>query len=218
MCFSAEASFVAGATLLPLGIYGTVQALRHDKRYVLFALMPIIFGLQQLIEGMVWLHWHEHDSSGLYRAALQYTFVAFFFWPMYSPLSIYFIEPDKTRKRIIGYVCCLGFLLGAVIYLPLLLGINKMHVQVIHESVTYDIITSTAVSYVYTLLYIIAILFPMLYCSRREIKIFGVLSFVSVICAGLVFFYAFTSIWCFFAAILSVYTIYCVPKFSHRFV
>lgn len=213
MCFSAEVSFVTGMVLLPLGIYGTVQAMRYEKRYLLFALMPLIFGAQQLIEGMVWLHWHEHDSYGLYQAALQYTFIAFFFWPMYLPLSIYLIEPDKNRKKIIGFVALFGFLLGSVIYFPLLFGAEKLHVQIVNDSITYNIVPPSSLFYIYTLLYIGVTIFPTLYCSLKEIKIFGILSLASALCAGYLFHYAFTSTWCFFAAILSVYAIYCLHKF-----
>jgi hypothetical protein len=213
MCFSTEASFISGALLLPLGIYGTVQALRYNKNYLLFAVMPLIFSAQQLIEGMVWLNLHQHDAYGLYQAALQYTFIAFFLWPMYAPFSIYFIEPDKNRKKIIGFVCIIGFILGTWIYFPLLFGIDKLHVKVINDSITYNIVPYTSLSYLYILLYIFATIFPMFYSSLKEIKIFGILSLASVICAGFMFHYAFTSTWCFFAAVLSIYAVYCLHKF-----
>lgn len=213
MCFSADASFIAGAVLLPVGIYSTVQALRHDKRYFLFALLPLIFGMQQLIEGMVWLNWHEHNNFELYQSALEFTFIAFFLWPMYLPLSIYFLEPNQKRKKIIGFFSIVGLMLGSVIYLPLFYGMDKMHVQVINDSITYNIVQPTNLSYLYTLLYIVITIFPMFYCSYKEIKIFGILLLASVICAGFTFFYAFTSTWCFFAAILSVYSLYCLHKF-----
>lgn len=212
MCFSMEASFVTGAVLLPMSIYGVVQALRYDKRYLLFALLPLIFGAQQLIEGMIWLDWHRHDDLELYHFALEYTFIAFFLWPMYLPLSIYFIEPQQKRKKIIGFVALVGFLLGTVIYVPMFYGIHKMQVQVINDAITYHVSQPISSSYVYFFLYIVVTLFPLFYCSLKKIKIFGILLFASAIFAGFFYHYAFTSTWCFFAAILSIYSIYCLHE------
>ena len=53
MCFSATASFTAGAGLL---IVGAVAARRARQPAELpFALIPALFGVQQLIEGAIWL-------------------------------------------------------------------------------------------------------------------------------------------------------------------
>ncbi|WP_293678639.1 DUF6629 family protein [uncultured Phenylobacterium sp.] len=53
MCFSATASFSAGAALL---VIGTVTARRAQRpRKLPFALIPVLFGVPQLIEGALWL-------------------------------------------------------------------------------------------------------------------------------------------------------------------
>ena len=55
MCFSAEVSFVAAASLVPAGGLAVRKAWQTDRSYVPFAILPVLFGLQQLAEGMVWV-------------------------------------------------------------------------------------------------------------------------------------------------------------------
>ena len=55
MCFSATASFSAAAILVPAGIYCFKKSTSLEKPYWLIALLPLIFGIQQLFEGFVWL-------------------------------------------------------------------------------------------------------------------------------------------------------------------
>ena len=53
MCFSATASFTAGALLIALG--SVTVSLAAAPRERPFAAIPLLFGLQQLIEGGIWL-------------------------------------------------------------------------------------------------------------------------------------------------------------------
>ena len=53
MCFSATASFTAAAILIPSGLYCLKESNQLDKRYWAFAILPFMFGLQQLLEHML---------------------------------------------------------------------------------------------------------------------------------------------------------------------
>ena len=59
MCFSATASFSAAAVLLGIGTLTLRSALasRHAyrRRELPFAAIPLLFAIQQLIEGVIWL-------------------------------------------------------------------------------------------------------------------------------------------------------------------
>jgi hypothetical protein len=52
MCFSALASFTAAAGLLGIG---TVTVRRAGAARAAYAAIPLLFGIQQLLEGMLWL-------------------------------------------------------------------------------------------------------------------------------------------------------------------
>ena len=53
MCLSAEVSFIAAAGLIPAGALSMRQAWRGDRRYLPLATLPLLFGLQQLAEGIL---------------------------------------------------------------------------------------------------------------------------------------------------------------------
>ena len=56
MCLSATTSFSAAALLLGIGTLTLRSALAaHQPRALLFASIPILFAIQQLIEGVIWL-------------------------------------------------------------------------------------------------------------------------------------------------------------------
>ena len=53
MCFSATASFSAGAVLLGLGAL-TLKSARRPRE-LLYAAIPLLFAIQQLSESVIWL-------------------------------------------------------------------------------------------------------------------------------------------------------------------
>jgi hypothetical protein len=100
MCFSATASFAAGIFLVTTGIF-TLRNVR-DRSSIAFASTPVLFGIQQLIEGAVWLS--MVPGSLIPQSVVTYGFVFFshIFWPFFAPLSIWLIEKHPLRKKILG--------------------------------------------------------------------------------------------------------------------
>lgn len=74
MCFSAEASFGASIALLTIG----TLAIRKNKdlNMRLFSCIPILFGIQQFFEGVVWLT-QANQSLTLYTQISTYIFLLF---------------------------------------------------------------------------------------------------------------------------------------------
>lgn len=60
MCFSASASFIAGAALTATGV-ATLQ-MTARKAEIPFATIPLLFGLQQITEGLIWLSFRTDTS------------------------------------------------------------------------------------------------------------------------------------------------------------
>ena len=79
MCFSASASFIAGAALVTAGI-ATLRIVRRPSE-IPFAAIPLLFGLQQLIEGLIWLSFR--DASPLANSTLTFVYSLFshVVWP-----------------------------------------------------------------------------------------------------------------------------------------
>jgi len=95
MCFSAKASFIAGALLTTAGacnvlqvVLNTPKSMNTAQRNTLtaFAAIPMVFGLHQISEGFVWL-----DPENLLAIRI-FAYLAWTIWPVYIALSSCLIE------------------------------------------------------------------------------------------------------------------------------
>jgi hypothetical protein len=100
MCFSATASFIAGISLSILGVATVKMAGR--KAEIPFAMIPLLFGAQQIVEGMLWLSF-QFDAP-LLNVPMTYLFTLFshVLWPIYVPFSIGLMECVVWRKKVIS--------------------------------------------------------------------------------------------------------------------
>lgn len=83
MCFSAPASF---ATAVVTGVIGIVAISRTTQRRELpLALVPLIFAIQQGIEGVLWLTLPEDTPAVSFGGLVNaYLFFAQVFWPVFA--------------------------------------------------------------------------------------------------------------------------------------
>lgn len=215
MCFSAEASFAASAILVPVGIYTLRTARTANTAYLAFASFPLFFGIQQAVEGLLWLAIPSQAPSATYLPAIGFLFFAYFLWPFLVPYATWRIEPEKTRRRVFAGFCVAGVFLGLSLFVPLLQGPDVLKVGLARQSIAYDpvLIWDGVVSRtVLRVVYAVVICVPMMLSSDRQVQIFGILITLSVIGGFWFAAYAFTSIWCFFAALLSLYIIFVIRR------
>ncbi|MBI5754277.1 hypothetical protein HZA40_04005 [Candidatus Peregrinibacteria bacterium] len=196
MCFSATASFASGTAL---SIMGTAAIIRNkDKKNIALATIPLFFGIQQIFEGFVW----NTASATLYHQISVYGFLAFalVFWPFYAPLAFYLTEKNRLRKKIMGVL----FLLGITVsfYFLILLITQTIYSEVANNSIAY-IIDAPLVIF-FTIVYFIATCTSALTSSHKRLRNFGILLTISLALSLYFYFVTFTSVWCFFAAILSI--------------
>ena len=81
MCFSAEVSYTAAAVLLPAGVVASHRAYRTNRDYLPIAVLPFLFGLQQLFEGLVWTGSALSSDSMIQRYSMAYMFFSWLAWP-----------------------------------------------------------------------------------------------------------------------------------------
>ena len=105
MCFSADASLGAAIVLLPVGGFCAAAALSKDRAYLPLAVIPLLFGVQQLCEAVVWLGL-ERAEPDLIRAGSGWSLLfALAVWPTWVPLAAAAIElPGARRWAFIGLV------------------------------------------------------------------------------------------------------------------
>jgi len=199
MCFSPTASFTSAAIIGTIG----VATLRHvrEPRTFLFAATPILFALHQFTEGLVWLGLQGRIGPiGRDHAAFLFTLYAQGLLPFLMPLAVLLMEPTGWRRKVIigltavGAVAALWDAYG-LIFLPSRLFIDQ-------HSIAYrnEMTGSLAIS----LLYILATCGALLLSSFRVVRWYGVVNIVALTIVQIVKAETFASVWCFYAALMSV--------------
>lgn len=215
MCFSATASFTSAALLIPAGAYCLAKANCLDKPYWAFAMLPILFGLQQTIEGGIWLSLQAGEAESAHRLALGFLLFSHLFWLGWVPYSAYLTESSPRLRRAFLLIVLVGLLLGAAMYLPLLNNPAWVSVSIVEHSIDYELkfISDAYVSQqMVTILYLLVILVPLMLSSDLYHRSLGLLVFLSGLAAWLFFDWVFVSVWCYFAAIISLYIFFIIVK------
>ena len=197
MCFSATASFTASAVLLGIGALTLRGVQRPGDRAL--AAIPVLFAIQQALEGVVWLSLSGTLQGVLDPATQLYSLFSHVLWPIYVPFAVWSAESPGPRRRWL-----LGLLgLGAVVGGFLLYGmvVNPIVARPLGQHIEYD----SPHFYVATVLlgYLAATTLSQMLSRHRWVRWFGVLALVSAVLAYLAYAQWFISVWCFFAALLS---------------
>lgn len=199
MCFSAAANFVGSGVLGTIGV-ATLTKVKH-KRELLFASLPTLFAVHQFIEGFVWLGLDRAMSPEVtQKMGAAFVLYAQGLLPFVIPLSVLLFEPDKKSRRrmipflVIGTLTTL-YMLWALIAYPL-------HIFVKENSIVY--INDGTNNTVLAILYVIATCGSLFFSKVRDMVIFGAANLVILLTVMAVKRYAFTSLWCAYAAVASV--------------
>lgn len=195
MCFSAEASFTAGAILTTFGV-ATLTRIKSKKEIPL-ALLQLLFGIQQIIEGVQWVSAKPSCLSGV--AAYAFLAFAFVLWPTYVPTSILLVEKNKNRRTMITGCLVIGimtslYLLTALIKNPLTVTAETGHIAYfLNLPWSWGIFP-----------YWFATAGSCIFSRYKLINWLGATVTIGVIFVAMFYGRAFPSVWCFFAAVLSL--------------
>lgn len=199
MCFSATANFVGSGVLGAVGVV-TFTKVKH-RRELLFASLPLLFAIHQFTEGFVWLGLDgilspqvAHDMGAAFMLYAQGLL------PFLLPLSVLLFEPNaKGRKRMLPFVVLGGgislYILWALTAFPLELYVRGNSIVYINQATN-----NTAVA----VLYVIATCGALFFSEIRMMVILGAVNLAILLVVMVVKRYAFTSVWCAYAAVASV--------------
>ncbi len=199
MCFSATSSFVASAVIGSIG----VATLRHvrEPRALLFASVPMLFALHQFTEGLVWLGLDgQIGALALDHLAFLFTLYAQGILPLLMPAAVALMEPPGWRRGAIlgltgvGALVCIWDVYGLVFF--------PSQILVEQNSIAYR--NPLTGNFWISCLYILATCGALLLSTHRVVRAYGALNVVVLTIVEIVKEYAFASVWCFYAAIMSV--------------
>jgi hypothetical protein len=205
MCFCASASFGASAVLAVIGVASLTQVQR--KNQILFASIPLFFSAQQCIEGITWLSFANPPNPVL-NGCTTYIFLTFaqVFWPLYIPFAMVLVAGKERRKKIQWLFVAMGiaeaaYQIWCLVYCP-------CHSEIRGHHVYYEIDHPAALNYVEPLFYIGAILAPPFFTKVKGMWFMAVANLISCLITFIYFIHFTFSIWCFFAAIISIAVFY----------
>jgi len=199
VCFSATVNFAGSAVLGAAGV-ATLTKVKH-RRELLFAAMPVLFAIHQLIEGFVWL-----GLDGVLSPAIAHNMGAAFMLyaqgllPLLAPLSVFLFEPNaRSRRRMLPFVVLGGavalYILWALTAFPLQLYIQKNSIVYMNQATNNTIVA---------LLYVVVTCGSLFFSQIRMMVAFGAANLAILLIVMAVKRYAFTSVWCAYAAAASV--------------
>ena len=199
MCFSATANFVGSTVLGAIGVV-TLTRVKH-RRELLFASLPVLFAIHQFIEGFVWL-----GLDGILSPAVTHDMGAAFMLyaqgllPFLLPMGVLLFEPDrKNRRRMLPLLVIGG---GTTLYILWALTAFPTQVYIRENSIVYinQATNNTAVA----VLYVIATCGSLFFSKIKMMVVFRAANLAILLVVMEVKRYAFTSLWCAYAAIASV--------------
>ncbi len=199
MCFSATANFVGSGVLGTIGAV-TLTRVKH-RRELLFAALPALFAVHQFTEGFVWL-----GLDGILSPKVAHVMGAAFMLyaqgilPFLLPLSVWWFEPNpKSRSRMLPFLAIGG---ATTLYILWALTAYSFQVYIRENSLVY--VNPATNNTVVAVFYVIATCGSLFFSKIRAMVIFGAANLIILLVVMAVKRYAFTSLWCAYAAVASV--------------
>ncbi len=199
MCVSAAVNFVGSGVLGTIGVL-TLTKVKH-RRELLFAALPALFAVHQFIEGFVWL-----GLDGTLSPAVAHDMGAAFMLyaqgllPFLLPLSVILFEPNgKSRRRMLPFL-----LIGGLTTLYMLWALTAYSLQVFVRGNSIVYINPATNNTAVAVAYVIATCGSLFFSKITDMIIFGAANLVILLTVMAVKRYAFTSLWCAYAAVASV--------------
>jgi hypothetical protein len=178
-------------------------------QFLPLAAIPIVFSVQQFCEGWVWTALARGDARLATGAATAFLLFALVFWPIWIPLSTLFVERSGKTRLFLRAMTVVGGVVGIAQMLPLFENPACLVIGIDHHSLRYDIAASpmfaAVPSIVWQVAYMAVVSTPLVVSSERKLVHAGLAVVLSAAISRVFFDYAFASVWCFFAAALSLY-------------
>lgn len=200
MCFSAEVSFGAGAVLSAVGIAAVAKS--STSAQIVFASIPLIFAVQQITEGFVWLSLVNSSFASWHQLSIHiFLIFAQIVWPSWVPFSIFLLENEPQRKKVLASLTAFGMLISCL--LAFRLFTHTVSASASGKHVFYDFGLSSLVVNFMGIFYLVVTVIPPFLSSVRKMWMLGFSILFSYVITELFFKNYVISVWCFFAALIS---------------
>jgi len=200
VCFNATASFVGAGVVAAAGV--VALALVREPRQIPFAALPLLFGVHQALEGLTWLKLGDAVDAQLHGWGVHaWVTFAWAILPLYVPWAVRLMEPDPRRRTLLLAPLAVGAALA--VYMACLAVQPDIGVAVIDHNLDYQLgVPFSAV--LLAVPYVFATCGGPMMSSYRWVIALGVGNFVAMAAAAYMQAADYSSLWCTFAAFLSL--------------
>jgi len=201
MCFSAGASFIGGAVIIGIGVATITKV--HKPMQLVFACIPMFFGIQQIAEGFVWLALQHPDYRGFLKPATYvFLIMAEVFWPFMVPMATLHMEMNQKKRKMLKILLFMG--LAVSMYFIVCLLVFKVTPEISGYHIQYVDNYPESLRLIVFGIYLIASITPFFISSIKRTFVLGILMALSCFVTIIFFTQYLTSVWCFFGALLSI--------------
>jgi hypothetical protein len=206
VCFSPQADVAGGVLICAIGI-DAVRHIRQRREFIALAWIPVLLGVHQFIEALVWLWLQGHVPRGIGHVALwAYLLIAFVLLPVFIPLAVIALEPTRRRKLMMVPFALIGSAVAVILFAAMVRGPVSVTLAPYHLS--YGIRLPDG--FVIVAFYVVAVCGPLLVSGYRNVVLFGVVNLVAVVIIARLTISGFASVWCGWAAVSSAaITLHC---------
>ena len=199
MCFSAQADIVGGVVVSAIGV-DVLRNVRGRRRHIALAALPLMLGLHQLVEAVVWWGLQGHLSESVGRFAVWlYLLVAFVVLPVFVPVAVMVLEPKGGRRQAMASLVVLGLAVSGVLFAAMIRGPVAATLGDKHIAYSTDLRAGLLV----VIAYVIATCGSLLLSSYGDIAIVGIANLLAVAALAKLTIDGFASLWCGWAAVTS---------------
>jgi len=198
MCWSPTADLIAGSAVILLGVV-SVSSTRRPRDLPLAAL-PVVLGVHQLIESLVWRSSDGEIGAGIgHVATILWVVIAYPLLPAFVPLAVLATAGRGARMRQLPFTV-IGLVTSAVLAYDMASG------PVSAEAVGHTMRYGVHVPYDDALVaaYLVATIGALLVSDQQEIRTLGVVIAAGALVCFVLWQAEFVSTWCALAAVTSV--------------
>lgn len=199
MCFSPQGDLAGGLVVTAIGV-DACRHLRGRNSLLLLAATPLLLGVHQLDESLVWWSLEGDVPHELGRIAMWlYLVIALVVVPVLVPLAIWKLEPPGRRRWLIAPFLVLGTFVAAVLLEAMVRGPVTVKLGSYH--LAYSIGLHNGILIVG--LYVVATCGALLFSGYKHVLVFGLANLAVVVALAILTADGFASLWCFYAALAS---------------
>jgi hypothetical protein len=195
VCWSATADVVVGSAVVVAGAVAVLLA--GQRRDVPLAALPVLLGAEQLLEAQLWGSSPGEGAVLTGPAVTLWVLVAFALLPVFVPFALLLAE--RRRRGVQWVAAAVGVPVAVVMAVAALHGATATdHGHVLDYGAGVPLLPLVLAGY------LVAVCVPFLTSPEPTMRELGAVLVVGAAAAGAVDLLAFASVWCAFAAVVSL--------------